>query len=413
MNTGDSRAEVISLDDSQLIELLRTAQRKIFFAGPGMSLPVAQALCEQWPEIGAESVSVLLDIDPETCRLGYGSIDAVSLLNEVALKMGRAIHHRPGMRIGLLICDETTIVFSPLPLLIESESNQFPRPNGVRFDALPTAGHSSIPLEREVEDLIQGGDRVGTDQVEQVKNDLAENPPLKFDLAQRVRVFNARFEFVDFELTGLSISRKRAAIPSDLMGLAKDRKTQNLLHGTINLIPEDSELSGERINRLKKTIAEKYLVALKGYGNIVLRSNKQAFEKSIKRLQRCVEWFQKQVREKLQSEMDANRKILVETLLPAVAANPPRRWVKSLGQNPSADQLRCQLDAELATAFGNANDVTDAMKIRVVFKGVTYESLNDPNFVDIAAKAIPSLRFLHEEYDATKASSEPIGTLDS
>ena len=97
--------------------------------------------------------------------------------------------------------------------------------------------------------------------------------------------------------------------------------------------------------------------------------------------------------------------------LPAVAANPPRRWVKSLGQKPSADQLRCQLDAELATAFGSANDVTDAMKIRVIFKGVTYESLNDPNFVDIAAKAIPSLRFLHEEYDATKASSEPIGAL--
>src|SRR5271157_5877574 len=99
---GDSRAEVVSLDDSQLIELLRGAQRKIFFAGPGMSLPVAQALCEQWTETGADFVSVLLDIDPETCRLGYGSIDAVKLLNEVASKMGRAIHHRPGIRIGIL-----------------------------------------------------------------------------------------------------------------------------------------------------------------------------------------------------------------------------------------------------------------------------------------------------------------------
>ena len=47
MDMSASRAEVISVDDGQLIELLRAARRKIFFAGPGMSLPVAQALCKQ------------------------------------------------------------------------------------------------------------------------------------------------------------------------------------------------------------------------------------------------------------------------------------------------------------------------------------------------------------------------------
>ena len=33
---------------------------------------------------------------------------------------------------------------------------------------------------------------------------------------------------------------------------------------------------------------------------------------------------------------------------------------------------------------------------------------NDPNFVEIAVKAMPSLKFLHEEYDATKASPEQL-----
>ena len=47
MDMSASRAEVISVDDGQMNELLRAARRKIFFAGPGMSLPVAQALCEQ------------------------------------------------------------------------------------------------------------------------------------------------------------------------------------------------------------------------------------------------------------------------------------------------------------------------------------------------------------------------------
>jgi hypothetical protein len=321
--------------------------------------------------------------------------------------MGRTIQQRPGIRIGLLISDDTTLVFSPTPLLVESESGQFPRPNAVRFDAEPgaRADRSSGPLDREVEDLIQGGECVETPQVEEVERNLEENPPLKFDLAQIVRVFNARFEFVDFELTGLSISRMRAPIPSDLMGLAKDRKTQNLLHGTVNLVPEDSELSGARVYRLKKLITDRYLVPLKGYGSVVLRANKQAFEDSVKTLRKYVERFQKRVKQQLQTEMGNNRRILVEALLPAVAANPPKRWLKSLGQRPSTEVLRCQLDAELGAAFGTADDVTNTMKVRVVFKGVTYESLSDPKFVEIATKAMPSLKLLHEEYEATRAAT--------
>ena len=264
MDTSPSESEVISLDDSQLIELVQSARRKIFFCGPGMSLPVAKALCEQWIVLGGESVSVLLDVDAETCRLGYSFVEAVKLLHDVASQMGRTIQHRPGLRIGILISDDITVVYSPVPLLIESESGQFPRPNAVRFG--PTTPDSPAVLQQGAEDLIQGSGTVGIDQLDSVNTDLAANPPLRFDLAHIVTVFNARIEFVEFELTGLSISRRRVPIPSDLLGLAKDAKTQNLLHSTVKLIAEDSELSGQRIYRRKKVIADHYLVPLKGYG---------------------------------------------------------------------------------------------------------------------------------------------------
>jgi len=46
------------------------------------------------------------------------------------------------------------------------------------------------------------------------------------------------------------------------------------------------------------------------------------------------------------------------------------------------------------------------MKVKAVFKGVTYESLSDPDFIRIAHEAIPSLDFLHDEYDAAKAAEQ-------
>jgi hypothetical protein len=73
---------------------------------------------------------------------------------------------------------------------------------------------------------------------------------MKFDLARKVRVFNARFEFVEFELHGLFLARKRVPIPSDLMGLAKEPKAQKLLRSSFQLIDENSEISGDRRSTL-------------------------------------------------------------------------------------------------------------------------------------------------------------------
>ena len=84
---------------------------------------------------------------------------------------------------------------------------------------------------------------------------LEANPPVRFDVARKVRVFNARFEFVEFELHGLSLSRKRVPIPSDLMGLAKDPKAQELLRSSFQLIGGNSEVSGDRVTRLKQFIS--------------------------------------------------------------------------------------------------------------------------------------------------------------
>jgi hypothetical protein len=38
------------------------------------------------------------------------------------------------------------------------------------------------------------------------------------------------------------------------------------------------------------------------------------------------------------------------------------------------------LDREITDAFGSVDDLIANMKLKVVYKGVTYESLSDPEF---------------------------------
>lgn len=44
------------------------------------------------------------------------------------------------------------------------------------------------------------------------------------------------------------------------------------------------------------------------------------------------------------------------------------------------------------------------MKVSLVFKAVTYESLNDPDFMKLAREAMPTLAKLHEEFQAVRGT---------
>ena len=134
-------------------------------------------------------------------------------------------------------------------------------------------------------------------------------------------MFNARFEFVEFELHGLFLSRKRVRIESDLVGLAEDPKAQKLLQSSFQLIENNSESSGNRVINLKKHIVKEYLISLPGYGTVVLRTRKEQFEKAVGTLKRYVERFQKRLKEQLQTAIDSNRETLTQALLPGVVAS--------------------------------------------------------------------------------------------
>lgn len=104
----------ISLNDVDLAALINCALRRLVVIVPGLSQSVAFALAEKWQELGPQSVQGVLDPDPEVCRLGLGECSALVLLRQTATKMGVEVLQQPGLRVGLVITDETITVFSPL-----------------------------------------------------------------------------------------------------------------------------------------------------------------------------------------------------------------------------------------------------------------------------------------------------------
>jgi hypothetical protein len=92
-------------------------------------------------------------------------------------------------------------------------------------------------------------------------------------------VFNAHIEFVEFELLDTAIVRKTVRIPSRLMGFAGDEATERLLRTSFRVVDDNDKISGKHLEHDKSLIARTFLKSLGKYGNAILRTQKEEFEK--------------------------------------------------------------------------------------------------------------------------------------
>jgi hypothetical protein len=411
---------VTTVDDNYLVTAFGAARRRIVLMAPGVSGRVAEGLAQAWERLGGNAVSVILDVDPEICRLGYGDEKGLTTLQGIATKLGQTLCHEPGTRIGLLIVDDRTVVYSPTPLLIEAQPNSSagpevgslfpgrPRPNAVVLGEPPAELASELGAGPEgAESRSLGLDSVQAADMEALKDDLTNNPPLKFDVARYERVFNARIEFVELEVLGCSVSRHTASIPSDLMGLADNSEAANRLRSTFKVIGENDtvdaagELSEKTLKDERKRIADEYLISLPNYGTVILRKNRPDFEREIEELKKKVTAFGEGLKTRLSKLIDTNAAKLVEALLPKVAKARPTRWKKFVGSSPTEQQCRVQLEQDIRGALGSAEALIKEMKVSLLFKGVTYQTLTDPDFRELVEQKIPGLELM-QEYDAAR-----------
>ena len=392
-------------NDSKLSSLIGTATRRLIVMAPAVTLPVAKTIQSQWHALGPAAVSVILDVDAEVYRLGYGDIEALTLLEQTATDLHTTLKRHEGIRIGVVIADDTTLVYAPTPQLIEAGPHNPSTPNAVVLGSPPPAVVRELGQGSQgAREQVIGCDKAEKKSIKIVEEDLRGNPPQKFDVARSIRVFNAAFEFVDFELLGTFIDRKTVPIPKYLSGV-RNKQTREQLQTSFRILPPDHTLSGAHLEHDKTLIAKRFLHTIPRYESVVLRSEKEAFKKAVNALEEGVKKFGEEVRKTLQAAMDKNRETLVRSMLPLVKRVIPQEWLKSDGSKPDAETLKRFLSDDLQQAFGTADRLIKQMQVRLVFKGVTYELLKAPEFIEAARKALPQIKdfALLDEFDAAKA----------
>lgn len=230
------------VNDALLIQLISKARQRIVFVAPGVHQPVAEALGKRLFEIDQLQVTVVIDPDEDVCRIGYGDAKGLELLSGYAERQGFALMAQPGLRVGVLLVDEVTLVWSPTPRSVEpapsggaTTSTMTSAPNGLLLGTNPgeqlayavsAAGTDTLPLDAEI-----GTKTVTKDCVKRTLEALEKNPPVPVDLACITRVFSTKLQFAEFSVRGAKFSKRELKVSSDYI----NADIQGELKGLVDL----------------------------------------------------------------------------------------------------------------------------------------------------------------------------------
>ena len=222
----------VSVNDVVLVSTIERAEKRLVFIAPGLRPPVANALTRAMDIVPHNTIHLVLDVDGEVSRLGYGDKDfkGMEILQAEAAKRGLTVNHHPGIRIGLLIADDVTLIYSPTAESIETENRQPDKPNAILLQAeLPKSLADACALGEEGHATLEvGNDVIDARKVEAVKRDLAERPAKEFNIARVERVFSSMLQYVEFEIENYKLTTRSLRLDAELFGVRDEVVSQRL-----------------------------------------------------------------------------------------------------------------------------------------------------------------------------------------
>lgn len=397
-----------SISSDKISRLVKSAHSRVVLAVPAILINVAKAVIEIAPKIGKDKITLIFDCDDEVFRLGYGEFEALKLLTDFGLFVRQA----PGLRIGVLICDNRAWVFSPTALYVQPEVHSDETPNAIemRVSDLEHYLGSLIPVDPSpvsADNIEIGNEPISDAILSATQHSLKVAPPVPFDIARQVRVFQPYIQYVELHLNGCSIDRHVVKIPSDVLNTDINKELEKRLKTSFNLISKTSSISSKALDEELNRIRKEYIKSLgKNWGNVILKARRPEFDKKIETLKKKVEEHQKKLESKLQSEIDKSKEQIVDAFWQNIQKNPPKDLLgQILESKPTEQNAKEWLRMKLEGCFPSAQQLSKKMVLECQFKDVTFETLNTQGFSEALKKAYPLIDW-DKPFDEFRAAKE-------
>ena len=394
---GDERTFTVATDDA-VISMIQSAKRRLVVIAPALSKAVANALAARFDELAELDIRVIVDADAEVYRLGFGEREALQVIRDAASRSLLDLREQPGVRIGVIISDDDTMVFAPVSKNIEAGSDSVEKPNAIVLRGAPSESLARAAGAERSDDSPAGeigNAALDPKKVEAMQADLERNPPAKFDIARRLNVFTSRVVYVEFEIKNFALGRKGMPLPDDfktattkaLQAQISSRLRAPMAEiGAVEVVVGEGDnattekIDDEWLRKERKRIEDLYTFQIDNFGRVILREDRQSFDDAVRAFTTVVERYHEKVREALNEHRKTFRENFVAEFLPRWKAAPPAymtRW----GNKADENSLRNELDNRANEVFSEMLNF-DPPSVRLVEKNISPNNVEDPRFID-------------------------------
>ena len=413
-----------AVGDPTLIQLIASAQDRIVFVAPGLTLAVADALGRRFDEIDGMDITVVLDADEDVCRIGYGEVAALQRLHALAQNKGFWLKSQPGLRVGVLLADKQTLVWSPTPCSVEAPPESAPRPTegqpGMFDEAPPLAPNGLLLGANPGEQLASAVAAEGTDtgprdaeighsaitqaQVSETVEAHRKNPPIPVDLARVTRVFSTKLQFVELKVTRAKLSQSQLSVPNRLLNADVKGELEGLIESTLHAFaalrdeaiqvpafvngeaamgadgkPLFESVSESSLERQRRDLDKRFVIDVPGYGRLIEKDQKPEFQQRLEAYKMQLLAHSAGVR----ALLDRQAQQILDEAVDLIMARSQR--APTAGSIPiDSDAIRAELQKGLERAKG------EVPSISLVFKDVTSEQTLNDDFRRKVDKALPA-----------------------
>lgn len=399
----DERSVFVTIEDEVLAALIREAKRRVMYVAPGVGIESAHALTA----VAQQSripVTVVVDVNPEACKLGFGDPDGLHRVAELATESTCSLRRHSGVRIGAVIVDDEAIVWAPTVRFLEPERVENQR-NGLRLrgtavdDIAKAIGVNVGLINGEPPEV---GQAVLTPaEVNLTLAELELNPPASFDLTRLSRVFSSKYRFVELEVRGLEWTERRMRLSSILLNSDLPESLQEMLETKVrpfqtmenDAFPVPASIQGrpaferdgspllvpmtqDEVSGLWTEIRKRYLLRLKRFGWLIRQDRLADFHAEVDHFELILrEWIGR-----FKVEVERRTDLLVEQLATAIQSRLTRS-----SQRQRMDPL--VLRHEVRRGFSRLLDIEPS--VQTYLKDIAWESSRDTEFLAALREVLP------------------------
>jgi hypothetical protein len=302
------------------------------------------------------------------------------------------------VRIGVVISDDDTMIFAPVSKNIEAGSSSVDQPNAIMLKGAATsriaaaAGGASGDAAPEPE---VGQQALKPEKVAAMTDDLKRNPVAKYDITRRLNVFSSRVVFIEFSMKNSSLSRKQVKLPPEF-GVVSNKDLADRISsrikapfesiGDVEVLIGDGDqakkvlIDDKWLRTERKRIEDAYTFQIDNFGRVMLREDRDGFEKATETFREVVERYQTQVKKALTEKRKLFEDSFVAEFLARWCEQPPdymTRW----GRTADQQSLEAELRRRAGQVFDDMVDF-DPPTVRRVEKNISPRNVADPDFLE-------------------------------